>query len=139
MAWRRAVLGVLVACGSSTLPPGPPAGDAAVTRADAGGGPGLDCPRTVDAYCASSGCVRLWQDVPRCSAGRDATRVCGAGHAFVVRGVDTTRTDYYDAAGELEAVVLATLVSACVAGPPTFVAPACGELEPVPACPDAPP
>jgi hypothetical protein len=131
MDWRHAALGILVTCGAC-------GGDAPVT-VSADGSPGLSCATTVEAYCASSGCVRRWQDVPRCAPGRDATRVCGAGHAYVHRGVDTAQADYYDAAGDLEAVVLSTLVTACVAGPATFVVPACADFVFVPACPDASP
>jgi hypothetical protein len=94
---------------------------------------------TLASFCATPGnCISAWHDVPTCGSPHDATRTCGSLQAFVQGGVDTSRTSYYDASGNLVAIVEFILAHfSCTAGPSTFFAPDCGELHPLPSCPDA--
>jgi hypothetical protein len=112
--------------------------DAAPVTVD--GGATYSCPQSIDAYCVPPvTCVRNFRDVPTC--GRlEGTQSCGSLDAFVMGGVDTARTSYYDAAGHLVAIIDFSLGHlGCTAGPSKFVAPECGDVHPLPGCPDAGP
>jgi hypothetical protein len=146
-SWLTAIL-ISAACTSSTTtsaPDAPGGGDGPPSSPDAAavtsdGGTSYSCPQSIDAYCVPPvTCIRNFGDVPTC--GRlSGTESCGIFDAFVMGGVDTARTSYYDAAGHLVAIIDFALGHlSCTAGPSTFVAPACGDLHPIPACADAGP
>jgi hypothetical protein len=105
------------------------------------GGTAYTCSETIDAYCAGPAtCMRMWKDVPTCGRPLSGTGTCGPYMVYVAGGVDTSMTSYYDAEGKLVAAVDSGIGHVgCAAGPSTFVAPACGTLTPLPACPDAGP
>src|SRR5689334_16057832 len=101
------------ACSSSSAigPDGGAGIDAAPGTSDGSPSPPADagpiaytCAETLDTYCASgSGCVRRFSDLPKCGA-RFNVRQCDSLQAFAELGVDTSRTSYYDASGDLVAV-----------------------------------
>ena len=137
------VLAPLACSGSSTATDGAPGtADAAHAAIDAlraftDAGPPFSCAETVGAYCAMPTiCIRSFADVPTCGPPLDGPRTCdGGGHAFVVGGVDTSRTYYYDASGDLVAIVDFILGHfMCTAGPGMFTPPICGDVAPLPRC-----
>ena len=158
MKRSRGFLLVIAACAACTSctssSSGTPASDAAIvadgattgpdgaTTGPDGGSASLACAATLDAFCASSSCIRHFADLPTCGVHLAATSHCGGYSVFSKLGVDTGEHSYYDgASGELVAIVSTGLIlTRCLAGPGTFVVPACTEPSILlPPCPDAGP
>ena len=103
------------------------------------GGTAYTCATTIATYCVpATKCVLDFADVPTCGSPLDSIATCGSLHAWVVGGIDTVHTSYYDAGGHLVAIVdfvLHHLV--CTAGPASFFAPDCQSSVPLGPCPDA--
>ena len=114
-----------------TLDAPPQVGDAGIT---------YSCPKTIEAYCVPPVmCIRNWSDVPTCGGPLDGTETCGTFKAFVMGGVDTSHTYYYDADGHLVGIISFVLGHLnCTAGPSPFVAPQCGDETLLPHCDGGP-